>query len=115
MERLSFCEHDLFLKGFKLLQPAFLAYFLMMLETQVGREKMDEFLKTYFEKHKFQTLTTEEFKKYLQENFLEKYDLDIQTYLGYPRTQNHLDLVLLAERSHSIHQIQLTIDQRRDS
>lgn len=37
-------------------------YFLLLLiEQTVGREKFDIFLKNYFQKHKFQTITTEEF------------------------------------------------------
>jgi hypothetical protein len=51
------------------------AYFLMSLEAEVGREKFDAFLKEYFETHKFQTLTTEEFITYLNENLIEKYSL----------------------------------------
>ena len=53
------------------------AYFLMMLEDKVGREKMDEFLKTYFDTHKFQTLTTEEFIKYLNKNLIEKHQVEV--------------------------------------
>ncbi len=53
------------------------AYFLMMLEDKVGREKMDVFLKTYFEKHKFQTLTTSEFVKYLNKNLLEANQVEV--------------------------------------
>jgi leukotriene-A4 hydrolase len=47
------------------------ANFLLMLEKQVGREKFDLFLKNYFEKHKFQTLTTTQFIDYLNTNLLE--------------------------------------------
>ena len=53
------------------------AYFLLMLEDKVGREKMDEFLKTYFDTHKFQTLTTEEFIKYLNKNLIEKHQVEV--------------------------------------
>lgn len=53
------------------------AYFLMMLEDKVGREKMDEFLKTYFDAHRFQTLTTAEFVKYLNKNLIDKYKVDV--------------------------------------
>ena len=53
------------------------AYFLMTLEEKVGREKMDDFVKTYFDKHKFQTLTTSEFVEYLNENLIEKYQVDL--------------------------------------
>ena len=53
------------------------AYFLMMLEEKVGREKMDDFLKNYFNTHKFQTLTTSEFVKYLNKNLLEKNNVEV--------------------------------------
>ena len=53
------------------------AYFLMMLEGKVGREKMDNFLKTYFDSHKFQTLTTVEFIEYLNKNLIDKYKVDV--------------------------------------
>ncbi len=34
---------------------------LLLIEKTVGREKFDAFLKNYFQKHKFQTITTEQF------------------------------------------------------
>ena len=46
-------------------------FFLRMLEENIGREKMDEFLKKYFNDHKFQTIVTEEFMSYLKENLLD--------------------------------------------
>lgn len=62
------------------------AYFLMMLEEKVGREAMDDFLKTYFETHKFQTLTTAEFVEYLNKNLLEKnkVEVDIEEWIFGP-------------------------------
>jgi len=53
------------------------AFFLGMLERQVGREKFDEFLKGYFTKHKFQTLTTEDFIDYLNNWLIEPNDLRV--------------------------------------
>ncbi|GAA0212907.1 M1 family metallopeptidase [Kangiella japonica] len=47
--------------------------FLTYLENKFGREVFDEFLVEYFNSHAFQSLTTEEFKKYLNENLLEKH------------------------------------------
>jgi len=49
--------------------------FLRYLEELAGREQFDEFLKTYFETHAFQVMTTENFISYLQVNFLEKYNI----------------------------------------
>lgn len=46
-------------------------YFLLrLMEETVGRERFDEFLKNYFQGHKFQVMTTEEFLAYLKENLL---------------------------------------------
>lgn len=53
------------------------AYFLMMLEDKVGRGKMDGFLKTYFDTHRFKTLTTEEFIYYLNKNLIDKYQVEV--------------------------------------
>lgn len=46
------------------------AFFLKTLENEVGREKFDAFLNQYFEDHAFQTITTEIFVTYLNENLL---------------------------------------------
>ena len=43
-------------------------FFLRMLEEKVGREKWDGFLKTYFDKFAFQSMTTEGFIEYLKAN-----------------------------------------------
>ncbi len=54
--------------------------FLTWLESLVGRERFDAFLKTYFEQNAFHTMTTESFIEYLNANLLneldEKPDLD---------------------------------------
>jgi aminopeptidase N len=46
-------------------------FFLRMLEENIGREKIDSFLKNYFQDHKFQTIVTEEFLSYLKDNLLD--------------------------------------------
>lgn len=46
-------------------------FFLRMIENNVGREAMDNFLKKYFSDHKFQTIITEEFLTYLEANLIE--------------------------------------------
>jgi leukotriene-A4 hydrolase len=51
------------------------AFFLKTLEETAGREKFDEFLKGYFNAFKFQTLTTEDFVNYLNENLLKKHNI----------------------------------------
>ena len=44
--------------------------FLKLLENTVGREKMDSFLRKYFDEHAFKTITTEQFLAYLNENLI---------------------------------------------
>ncbi len=53
------------------------ALFLKMLEKAAGREKFDAFLRKYFEEHKFQSMTSERFLKYLDENLLKPYNLNV--------------------------------------
>jgi hypothetical protein len=45
-------------------------FFLRLIEEAVGREKFDSFLKDYFNNHKFQTIVTEYFVDYLNDNLL---------------------------------------------
>lgn len=45
-------------------------FFLRLVEEEVGRQKFDQFLKTYFEEHKFESMTTEGFLDYLKANLL---------------------------------------------
>ena len=53
------------------------AHFLQMLEKEVGRKTFDEFLTSYFDIHKFQTITTQEFVTYLNENLIAPYGLAV--------------------------------------
>lgn len=46
------------------------AAFLKLVENNVGRERIDAFLKKYFDEHAFKTITTEEFLVYLNENLI---------------------------------------------
>lgn len=46
------------------------AAFLYLVEQTVGREKMDAFLRGYFDSHAFKTITTEAFIVYLYDNLL---------------------------------------------
>jgi leukotriene A-4 hydrolase/aminopeptidase len=54
-------------------------FFLRMLEEEVGREKWDSFLKTYFQKFAFKSMTTESFLTYLDENL--KVDVDLKAWV----------------------------------
>jgi len=47
-------------------------YFLMFLEERFGRQKFDPFLKAWFNDHAFQSVTTEDFIKYLHDNLHEQ-------------------------------------------
>ncbi len=47
-------------------------FFLRTVERKVGRKAFDEFLKNYFETFKFQSITTEDFLKFLRKNLLKK-------------------------------------------
>ena len=49
------------------------ALFLRHLEESFGREKFDKFVREYFAKHAFQSITTETFVNYLQKNLLDVY------------------------------------------
>lgn len=53
------------------------AHFVLLLEQKAGREKLDKFLNDYFNAHAFKTITTEEFLKYLDTEFIKKYSLDV--------------------------------------
>ncbi|MGV8877809.1 MAG: M1 family metallopeptidase [Sphingobacteriaceae bacterium] len=62
-------------------------YFLRKIEEVVGRPKFDAFLKNYFDRHAFQSMTTEKFLDYLKANLIgddksisEKIDIDAWVY-----------------------------------
>ncbi len=55
-------------------------FFLRMLEEKVGREKFDQFLKSYFKKFAFKSMTTEGFLSYLQENLDKNIDFNAWVY-----------------------------------
>jgi leukotriene-A4 hydrolase len=46
------------------------SHFLRLIEENVGREKIDAFLKKYFDEHAFKTISTEQFLAYLDANLL---------------------------------------------
>lgn len=70
------------------------ALFLKLIENNVGRARMDTFLKNYFAAHAFKTITTETFLSYLQQNLikgdaaLEK-KLNIQAWVYGPGIPNN--------------------------
>ncbi|MBM72256.1 MAG: aminopeptidase [Crocinitomicaceae bacterium] len=56
--------------------------FLRMLEGIVGRESFDEYLKTYFSKHAFQVMDTDNFIAYLKANLLTSEELQSQAMIS---------------------------------
>ena len=52
------------------------AFFLKTLEAYVGRDKMDVFLKSYFDHFKFTYVNTDKFVSYLEKELLQKYNID---------------------------------------
>src|SRR5690554_6736955 len=48
------------------------AAFLLLIEQTVGRERMDDFLRKYFSEHEFESMNTERFLVYLNENLLDQ-------------------------------------------
>lgn len=51
------------------------ALFLRLLETTVGRERWDAFLRSYFDRHAFQTMTSTRFVEILREELLSEEEL----------------------------------------
>jgi aminopeptidase N len=65
------------------------ALFLACIENVVGRERFDRFLRSYFDSHAFQSITTEQFVAYLKrtlfvENPSEAAKIDLKTWLEQP-------------------------------
>lgn len=61
-------------------------FFLRLIEENVGRATFDQFLKTYFDVHKFQTITTDQFLTYLDNQLLapNKVELNISEWIDEP-------------------------------
>jgi aminopeptidase N len=60
--------------------------FLRVLEEKVGRGKFDAFLRKYFDEHAFQSMTTDRFLTYLDENLLKpnKVEMNIREWVDGP-------------------------------
>ncbi len=58
------------------------ALFLRMLEEKYGRPKFDNFVRSYFAAHRFQSITTETFKEYLRKNLLENLNSEMPSYVS---------------------------------
>lgn len=79
--------------------------FLMLIEQTVGRVKWDSFLIKYFDEHAFQSMTTDYFLDYLEENLLSenedwKETIDVDTWVfgkGIPANYPHLENPLFQE------------------
>lgn len=59
-------------------------FFLRTIEELVGREKMDNFIKNYFQKNAFQSMNTESFIEYLQKNLPETSKMDLKEWIYAP-------------------------------
>ena len=69
---------------------------LRTLEDKVGRENFDRFLKNYFEKYKFKSLSTEQWEAYTQYHLLDslEIDFDLKNWLYGPGIpENHSQIV----------------------
>jgi len=55
------------------------AFFLKTLEEKVGRKKFDRFLKSYFKRYAFKTVTTEDFSRFLQQKLLQPNNISFNT------------------------------------
>lgn len=55
------------------------AFFLRTLEDLAGRETFDKFLAKYFKEYAFQTISTEEFTEYLENNLLKPNNISFNT------------------------------------
>lgn len=51
--------------------------FLKLIEQKVGRERFDQFLSVYFDEKAFETMTTESFLEYLDENLFQKHGIAV--------------------------------------
>jgi leukotriene-A4 hydrolase len=58
------------------------ALFLRLLEEKYGRPKFDNFVRSYFAAHRFQSITTETFKEYLYKNLLENPNSEMPSYIS---------------------------------
>jgi leukotriene-A4 hydrolase len=58
------------------------ALFLRLLEEKYGRPKFDNFVRSYFAAHRFQSITTETFKDYLYKNLLENPNSEMPSYIS---------------------------------
>ncbi len=58
------------------------ALFLRLLEEKYGRPKFDNFVRSYFAAHRFQSITTETFKEYLWKNLLENPNSEMPSYIS---------------------------------
>src|SRR5690554_3342677 len=75
------------------------AFFLKTLEEKVGREEMDRFLNKYFNAHKFETLTTEDFVEYLNANLLAPLDVefDVEEWIYGPGIPDNIAQIKVEE------------------
>lgn len=70
-------------------------FFLRMLEDDIGRENWDTFLKTYFDKFAFKSMTTEGFVEYLEANL--EASVDVKKWIYGPGLPDNCPIVKTGE------------------
>lgn len=73
--------------------------FLKLLEQTVGRETFDVFINTWFHENKFQSRTTEDFVRFLQQNLIEPNaekckDIDINQWIYQPGIPDNCPIII---------------------
>lgn len=71
-------------------------FFLRLIEEEVGRQRFDQFLRTYFDNNKFEVMTTEAFLAYLKEHLLSEAQMEqlmVQKWIYEPGIPDNLPAV----------------------
>ena len=72
-------------------------FMLMMLEENIGREKFDQFLNSYFDHFKFKNLNTEEFLAYINEKLPEVKKLNLEEWIYKPGLPSNCPKIVSAK------------------
>lgn len=72
-------------------------FMLMMIEENIGREKFDQFLNSYFDHFKFKNLNTEEFLAYINEKLPEVKKLNLKEWIYKPGLPSNCPKIVSAK------------------
>ena len=72
-------------------------FMLMMIEENIGREKFDQFLNSYFDHFKFKNLNTEEFLAYINEKLPEVKKLNLEEWIYKPGLPSNCPKIVSAK------------------